>query len=75
MPLTFIAGLYGMNFKYMPELQWRLGYLWSLGLMAVTAAGMFWFFVRKGWIWEKRSRRADAAEAETDPISGKELEE
>ncbi|MBI5018521.1 MAG: magnesium/cobalt transporter CorA [Deltaproteobacteria bacterium] len=65
MPLTFLAGLYGMNFRYMPELEWRWGYPTLLGVMALTALGMTWFFVRKGWIWERRGvrgeRRAAAA--------------
>ncbi len=48
-PLTFIASIYGMNFEKMPELHWRYGYAWALGLMAVTAAGLIAFFRRKGW--------------------------
>jgi magnesium transporter len=48
-PLTFIASIYGMNFRYMPELQWRYGYAWALGLMAITAVGLMWYFRRKGW--------------------------
>jgi magnesium transporter len=48
-PLTFIASIYGMNFKQMPELDWRWGYGWALGLMCVTAAGMLYYFRRKGW--------------------------
>ncbi|OMP68385.1 magnesium/cobalt transporter CorA [Domibacillus epiphyticus] len=49
MPLTFIAGIYGMNFEYMPELTWRYGYFMALGLMAGIALTMFAFFRRKGW--------------------------
>jgi Mg2+ and Co2+ transporter CorA len=48
-PLTFIASIYGMNFDAIPELRWRLGYPWALGLMAVTAAAMVVYFRRKGW--------------------------
>jgi magnesium transporter len=48
-PLTFIASIYGMNFKHMPELEWRYGYAWALGLMGVTAAGLVLYFKRKGW--------------------------
>ena len=48
-PLTFIASIYGMNFKRMPELEWPWGYAYALGLMAVTAAGMLIYFRRKGW--------------------------
>ena len=48
-PLTFIASIYGMNFQHMPELHWRYGYAWALGLMAATAGGLILFFRRKGW--------------------------
>lgn len=49
-PLTFITGLYGMNFRYMPELQWRYGYPAVLTTMLVIAVGMLLYFRRKGWI-------------------------
>lgn len=49
-PLTVITGIYGMNFKYMPELSWRFGYPACLGLMALIAIGMLGFFKRRGWI-------------------------
>jgi len=49
MPLTFIAGLYGMNFKHMPELEWTWGYPAVLLLMALVAIGMLQFFRRKRW--------------------------
>ncbi len=48
-PLTFIAGVYGMNFEVMPELEWRLGYPFALLLMAACATGMLWYFKRKNW--------------------------
>ncbi len=48
-PLTFIASIYGMNFKHMPELDWRWGYASALGLMGLTAVGMLVYFRRKGW--------------------------
>jgi magnesium transporter len=48
-PLTFIASIYGMNFTRMPELEWRYGYAWALGLMAATAAALITYFKRKGW--------------------------
>jgi magnesium transporter len=48
-PLTFIASIYGMNFKHMPELEWRYGYAWALGLMLATALGLIGYFKRKGW--------------------------
>jgi magnesium transporter len=49
MPLTFIAGLYGMNFHYMPELSWKYGYFAILGLMILVAIGMSVWFKKKGW--------------------------
>ncbi|WP_107668545.1 magnesium/cobalt transporter CorA [Cyanothece sp. BG0011] len=48
-PLTFIAGVYGMNFEYMPELKTRWGYFSCLGLMAAIAGGLIFFFWRRGW--------------------------
>jgi magnesium transporter len=56
MPLSFIAGVYGMNFKTevspwnMPELSWALGYPFSLLLMATVATTLLVFFHRKGWL-------------------------
>lgn len=49
MPLTFIAGVYGMNFKYMPELKWHYGYYIVLILMMGIAISMYFWFRRKGW--------------------------
>ncbi|RNF39655.1 magnesium/cobalt transporter CorA [Planococcus salinus] len=48
-PLTFIAGIYGMNFDNMPELGWENGYFLTLGLMAVLAVAMFGWFRWLGW--------------------------
>ena len=49
-PITFIAGVYGMNFRYMPELEWRLGYPSVLLLMAVIAIALLWYFRKKKWL-------------------------
>ncbi len=54
-PLSFIAGVYGMNFDTrsplnMPELRWRYGYFFALGLMAALAVGMLAFFRKKRWL-------------------------
>ncbi|MGB7595728.1 MAG: magnesium/cobalt transporter CorA, partial [Erysipelotrichaceae bacterium] len=48
-PLTFLAGLYGMNFKYMPEIPWVYGYPTVLAVMLVIAIGMLLYFKRKKW--------------------------
>jgi magnesium transporter len=53
-PLTFIAGVYGMNFKYMPELEWHYGYFLAIGIMLTVALLMLLFFKRKGWIGKGR---------------------
>ncbi|MFO7568640.1 MAG: magnesium/cobalt transporter CorA [Smithellaceae bacterium] len=50
MPLTFLAGVYGMNFKHMPELEWYWGYFGILALMLTVAVVMLIFFRRKKWI-------------------------
>ena len=49
-PLTFIVGIYGMNFKVMPELEWPWGYPLVLGGMLILAIGMLWSFRKKDWI-------------------------
>ncbi|BDD00649.1 magnesium/cobalt transporter CorA [Persicobacter psychrovividus] len=49
-PLTFICGLYGMNFQFMPELTWRYGYFGVLLLMGIMAGIMLWLFRKKGWL-------------------------
>lgn len=49
MPLTFIAGIYGMNFHYMPELSWPYGYFVVLAVMGLITLGMLYLFYRKGW--------------------------
>jgi magnesium transporter len=50
LPITFIAGVYGMNFEFMPELHWRYGYPASLALMAGIELLIFFWFKRKGWL-------------------------
>lgn len=47
---TMIAGIYGMNFKHMPELDWAVGYPFSVGLMVVIDAVIFWRFRKAGWL-------------------------
>jgi magnesium transporter len=47
---TLIAGIYGMNFLHMPELRWRLGYPFALGLMALAAGALYVMFRRRDWL-------------------------
>jgi magnesium transporter len=47
---TMIAGIYGMNFKHMPELGWSFGYPLVIGLIAVACAYLYWRFKRAGWL-------------------------
>lgn len=64
-PLTFMAGIYGMNFDAMPELHFRWAYPALLLSMALVAIGMLWFFRRRGWLGgsagEDRPERDDDA--------------
>ncbi len=50
MPLTFLAGVYGMNFKYMPELEWPWGYFMVLAIMIMIAGSMLVYFRNKKWL-------------------------
>jgi magnesium transporter len=50
MPLTFIVGVYGMNFKFMPELEWRGGYPAVWATMGAIVVALFWWFRRRGWL-------------------------
>jgi magnesium transporter len=49
-PLSFITGIYGMNFEYMPELQWKYSYFTVLGIMLSIFLGMMVYFKRKKWL-------------------------
>jgi magnesium transporter len=49
-PLTFIAGVYGMNFDYMPELRWKWSYPTLWGLFIVTAVSLLFYFKKKKWL-------------------------
>ena len=49
-PLTFIAGIYGMNFKHMPELEWRWAYPAIWMVMSAVFIGMIVYFKRKNWL-------------------------
>jgi len=60
-PLTVIAGVYGMNFDYMPELHWRWGYAAAWGVMGAVASGLIAWFGRRGWLGALRPRTATEA--------------
>lgn len=49
-PLTFIAGIYGMNFEYIPELRWKYSYFVLWGVMILIFLGMLYYFKRKKWL-------------------------
>lgn len=50
MPPTLIASIYGMNFDFMPELAWRAGYPFAVGLMVFSSMVFLWYFKRKKWL-------------------------
>jgi magnesium transporter len=50
LPPTLIASIYGMNFRFLPELGWEYGYPFSIMLMLVSVVIPFWYFRRKGWL-------------------------
>lgn len=49
-PLTFVAGIYGMNFQYMPELAWKWGYFGALGVMGIIGISLAAYFKKKNWM-------------------------
>ena len=61
LPMTLIAGIYGMNFAIEPELHWKYGYWYALGLMALTGIVMFIWFRRRGWIGRHEHHRPRAS--------------
>lgn len=50
LPLSLVAGVFGMNFENMPELRWRYGYFFVLGGMGLLAAVLYWLFRRRRWV-------------------------
>ena len=48
-PLTFVVGVWGMNFKSMPELEWQYGYLMAWGLMGIIVIGVWWYIKKQHW--------------------------
>jgi magnesium transporter len=73
-PLSFVAGLYGMNFDpgssplNMPELRWYWGYPFALAVMASIAGGLLLLFRRRGWLGGGTARR-EAPAAVTGPVA------
>ncbi|MGB5701395.1 MAG: magnesium/cobalt transporter CorA [Polyangiales bacterium] len=65
-PLTFVAGIYGMNFEYMPELRSRNGYFVVWGVMLTVAVGMALYFKRRGWIGTPPPPEFDATPFDED---------
>lgn len=55
LPINLIASIYGMNFAHMPELHWKHGYVWAIGLMSVVAIVMLTWFWKEGWLWPRRA--------------------
>ncbi|HEU4521640.1 MAG TPA: CorA family divalent cation transporter, partial [Thermoanaerobaculia bacterium] len=54
LPINLVASIYGMNFAYMPELEWRYGFHMAITLMFLIAAGMLTWFWRRGWLGSRR---------------------
>lgn len=50
LPPTVIASLYGMNFEFMPEIHWRYGYVWAIGIMILSGIAPYWYFKSKDWL-------------------------
>jgi magnesium transporter len=62
-PLTFVAGVYGMNFEYMPELHSRWGYPGALAFMFVSSVSLLFYFRHRGWLGDRHSDDDDDDEA------------
>jgi len=67
LPLSLIAGIYGMNFENMPELHSPNGYYFTIGLMIIIAVGLLIYFWRQGWIFEKDEKPSVHATEEREP--------
>ncbi len=67
MPLTLLAGIYGMNFEYMPELTWRWGYFTVLGVMVFAIIGITWWLWLQNVVSRGRTRRILIRPLKVDP--------
>ena len=72
LPLTLLAGIYGMNFENMPELGWKWGYYAVLGFMGAVVVFLVWWFWFRGWIARERRRvkRFRPFEVDRDKLTG-----
>jgi magnesium transporter len=61
LPLSLVAGIYGMNFAHMPELGWRVGYMWALLVMLVVGLALWGYFARRGFVGGPRLGQAPRA--------------
>jgi magnesium transporter len=66
LPLSLVAGIYGMNFENMPELRSQNGYYLTLGFMILIAVTLLYYFWRKGWILEKAEKPAETVVEEEE---------
>jgi magnesium transporter len=67
LPLTLIAGIYGMNFEYMPELTWKWSYFVVLGVMVIGILTIIWRFWARGWLAWGRGKVSRARKLAVDP--------
>jgi magnesium transporter len=67
LPITVVAGIYGMNFVFMPELDERWGYPFALSLSALIVVGNIWYFRAKGWIGRRERVEGEPRSLELDP--------
>ena len=72
LPLTLIAGIYGMNFENMPELHSEYGYYGALTLMFIIGVGLLFYFWRKGWIFEESIEKPLVNNEETEKFMSSE---
>ncbi len=70
-PITFVAGVYGMNFEDLPEIHWPHGYLFFWLVILTIVGAMTTFFVRQGWIGGGRRPADDSDDPDHDPTGGK----
>jgi magnesium transporter len=72
LPLSLLAGIYGMNFEYMPELKWQWGYFAVLSFIGVVIIGALWGFYAKKWLnlGRRQIRRARLFAVEPEKLVG-----